>query len=279
MAEVERPGDLAVRDDVRVRRLDVEVIRIGLVAPHIDKRPAAHVHLERRLVDRAVAQQPKRLGRTPVQALGGVDRGGEPQLALHVLDIEVAARDDELLDRRQLERLAGLRAVRVAEVPVRPALGVRVEDEVRLFDVDQRHVDPAGEQRQQLDVDRGAFDRAERLRTGGLRPVGLADEELFDDDPRCPGQEVDAQVAVDAHLAVRLGRRIAADRTAQGVPVEQGQHQHDQEDHRADDPADDLANQTGAPLRLGGGRRGGGRLWCGRAAGGVHIVGQGSSFH
>ncbi len=222
VAEVERPGDRPVSRDARDAGVDVEVEGIGPVAMDIDQGTAGDRGGDRLPVQRALADQVESRGAGCAGALGGVHRPGQHQAALLVDDVDMAAAQDEMLDRRQGRRLAAA----LAQGPVVAAGLVGIEVELRMLDVHQGQVHLAEEQGQQFDPHGAAAE------VGGAAvadPLGIADLQPVHGGGGRQAEGVDVQMPEDAHLAAGLRRGVGGDGAAQPVPLEQGEehgHRH-----------------------------------------------------
>ena len=238
----------AVRGDVGVAGPQGPVERIGLGLVDVQQGAAGHLQGEGRLVQRAL---PVHLEPAVIDAqlLAGVDRPLEAQVPPGVEIGELTVGDHEVADRRQAERLVLVLAVR--KVPRRPALGVAVETDHRMVELEQRQVNVAGEQRDQPDPYPDPVDRSEPARR---RPGGVGDLDAADCGARLPGEGVNLEVAGDRHLAVHPRRGDAGQRPAEPVPVpDRGQDGGDHRQHQEHARRPPQAPMGTAALGLGRG--------------------------
>ncbi len=148
----------------------------------------------------------------------GEDGARKGQLALDAGHFEVTVIDDEVLDQRQLERLAGLGAV--AEVPVGVTGLVLEHDDVRPGDFQARQDDMAIQRRQHLGLDIDLVDGGEVVLRRAVDTGGrLADMQSADRSVGRKAEQVDAQMPVDACRPVGLGRYDAAQGRLGPVPI------------------------------------------------------------
>ncbi len=166
---------------------------------HLQQGPAGGVHQEGLLVQGPLAVQHKAAPAGRGRPLAGLHRAGEHDLADLVGQMQLAVRDDEAADRRQLEGLAGLLGVQ------RPGLAsVQVAQQVQAqgLKLHQGQVQPAHQQGQKLDLQ----PKLARLgHVAGTRPGRIADLQAADIHLGREGQQMRAQVAVDAHRAPGSG--------------------------------------------------------------------------
>ncbi len=246
VSEVEGPGHRAVGGDVRGAGMDVHVERVGAVLLHVHQRPAGDVGLKGRRVQAARALQAERPGAGRAGVLAGADRAAEAELALDVVDPDLALVQHEMLDQRQLRGLAAA----LAESPVVAAVLVGIERDRRMLDVDQRQLHVARQQRQELHLN-GGPPEVGHVGLAAPQPVGVADPQPADRGPRLPGEGVHLQVALDLHLPPRAGREVAAQGSAEPVPAEHGEeHRHGDGEDRPDRRG---ADQPPAPAVIGEG--------------------------
>ncbi len=118
-----------------------------------------------------------------------------------------------------------------------------------MFDVDERQLEAAGEQRQKLHLD-GRATHVGRF-APGAHPAGIADLEPADARPRLQREGVDVKMAEDVHLPLSPRREVAGQRRPEPVPGEQGEEHRDGDGERGPDPGRD--DQAAAPARIGPG--------------------------
>ncbi len=224
--------DAALRRDRGVAGQDLHVERVGHGGADIEQRAAGRQHLELFAVERAVASQGEG-GPAGIAAFVGVDRAGKLQFALQVDDGQLAVIDDEVLDRRQFGRFAGILAV--AEVPIGAAGLVGIEVDDGMVDLQARQDDAADEQGHQFG---GDVDRADLGQILLRRPVGLADDQPAHRGVGREAEQMNAQMAVDTGRAVDAAGYDRAGYAARPVPVGIGEEQDDG-DHDHDHGADD----------------------------------------
>ncbi len=245
LAQVERVQYAALGGDARVAGGDGQVERIGHGRLDVQQRPAGGVHLEHLGVQAAVAGHAEgRIAR--IRLFVSEDGAGEGQLALHAGHPEMTVIDDEVLDQRQFQRLAGLGAV--AEVPVGLARLVLEQDDVGARDFQPRQDDMAVQRRQRLGLDVDLVDEGQVvLRCADDAGRRLANVQAAQCRVGREAEQVDAQVAVDGGRTVGLVGDDRAQGGTRPVPVGIGQEDDDgdQDQDDDDDGGDDPAHRPG----------------------------------
>jgi hypothetical protein len=222
LAEIERPGDRAVRHQPRPRTREVGGEMIGPVAADVDEGPALDPQGQGRAVHAALAVQHE-AGAAVARRLARVDAGVQRQAPLLLVEGDVAVGDDQLLDHRQLHALAVVGFGR-AERPAGLAVLRRDQGDVGAGEGQQRHLDLAGEQ---LPEPHGGLDPLDVCRVLLFGPGRAAEFQIAHDDGRGPAEQIHVQIALERDLAIVFDRGPAADRAPQPVPVEQQKEDHD----------------------------------------------------
>ena len=196
LAEVERLGQDAVGDDMGLAGVQVAVEMVGLVAAHVDQRPAGDVQRERIAIDRARTDEGEGPGALAAHlhvVLLRLDRAAQRQVATLIDHPQPAVMDDEVLDRRQLERLGGLGIA----APVGLIASAAIEPDVGILQVDQWQFDLADQQRQEF------YRNGELVDLGqiapALHPARIADREPADHSRGRPGKQAHLEMSGDGY--------------------------------------------------------------------------------
>ena len=230
-AEVERLVDGTVRAHARRSRVQARGEHIGPVAPHIDQRSAGDRQDDRFAVQVAVAGQREAPATRSGRILLGLHVTDQMKAATHVGDDDVAVAHDQMFDGRQLQRFLVVAAL---GAPVRVALGVGVEFQVGVLDVDQRQVEASAQQRRQAHADGETVDVGVLLIA---RPGRIGDADVAGGQRRRPGENVRLKVPADHHFAMGLCRGPATDRPLEPIPVPECDQEHDRQQQEGEDPA------------------------------------------
>ena len=215
LAEVER--DLA--RDIALAQLQVDHrrVRLGLLA-ELGRRRAAELQMQRLTFKLAAAGQGQALiaARATGRAAHLVEMGGGAQAGAvrQIADRGIA--DLELTDLGNDRPPAAGRL----ELPVGRAVGAGLEANRRLLDAELGQLDPAVQERWQVEYEFRLLHRQHRLIA---RPRRVGEPGVVDRDPG-PQAEVDIEVARDLERPPEAARDLIFERALQPVPVEQ-QHE------------------------------------------------------
>ena len=136
--------------------------------------------------------------------------------------------DQKAVDRRNAP---GRRRTPGIDIPIGAAAGVAHHQGVRLVQLDEGQNQMPENGGHQAEFHHRLLDRCTLWFS---HPGWVADIEAADLDMRLPAEQVDLQITVNPHLAPGAGGRIAADRSAQLIPVQEVKRDHQADQDRQD---------------------------------------------